>query len=189
MGASRTAGWTAGLCLAFSVAGAPLPALPAQVRQEPALAEGMRACLAIPKRKRRLACFEQLARATIARTDDRTNGSSVRTSGAGGAPSGSAAPAAVASNHHTGMQGRDGVKQGRSDEVRRFEIIITGVWPDARGHWNFETADGRVWRQRDESRIRLTRLPVEARVEKSLFGSYFLNIMGVPSDVRVERHK
>ncbi|RMF12591.1 MAG: hypothetical protein D6757_09515 [Alphaproteobacteria bacterium] len=98
-------------------------------------------------------------------------------------------PVPSGADRETAVRKRYGLKESHRDEPRHLEIVITAAWPDARGRWNFETADGQIWRQRDRERVRLTRLPVKARIEKSLFGSYFLDITGVPSDIRVERRK
>ncbi len=215
-----------------------LPVVP-RAQDVETVVDGMKTCLAIDRRKRRLACFEDLARRTIERTvrhADATSPSPSRApavspapaatpaaASADGAPAGrdaspmpvgvaekgggevagtaSSPPAAAASpaaernaaSTATGRQAeirrRYGLKQSRRDEPRRLDVVITAAWPDARGRWNFETADGQIWRQRDKVRVRLTRLPVDARIEKSLFGSYFLDIRGVPSDIRVERRR
>ncbi|GIX17517.1 MAG: hypothetical protein KatS3mg119_1703 [Rhodothalassiaceae bacterium] len=179
---------------ALVVAGTPVGAARAQAVPGDVVA-GMKACLAVRKKSERLRCFETLAQETVARAEGGR--------GAAGAPpaagAAASAPAGAAADgrgdaREAGVSEKERVrpdyglkrKEARK-EPKTLDVVITAAWPDRRGRWHFETADGQVWRQKDEVRVRLTKLPVNARLEKGLIGGYFLDIEGVPSDIRVER--
>ncbi len=192
---------------------------PAVAQQpSPETVAGMKACLAVHKKRERLRCFEALARETIARAEATkglaAGGLEKGKRSAGGRGEASPVPGAPAmstgSRAERSQAERDRDRSSRADRVRPAEearvradyglkrkkarkepkklaVVITAAWPDRRGRWHFETADGQVWRQKDDVRVRLTKLPVAARLEKGMFGGYFLDIKGVPSDIRVER--
>ncbi len=207
----------------WGVAGVAATVILAAVCARPAMAQqpsseivaGLKACLAVHKKRERLRCFETLAQETIARTE--TAGKSAESKRSSAVIHGRAAlpaPADSASPAHGGSQAeRSQAEQSRAKkthpaeaaeesraradyglkrkkarkEPKKLAVVITAAWPDRRGRWHFETADGQVWRQKDDIRVRLTKLPVDARIEKGMFGGYFLDIKGVPSDIRVER--
>lgn len=212
--------------LAILLAGAGLTAARALAQEPPTVVAGMKSCLAVSKRKRRLECFERLARETIERDTQQTRVSpakpepatsppaepaspvaahaAIRSAAGKGArtatdkkgsspvpvaPPDKAGPISSVANREAEVRKRYGLKESHREAPRHLEIVITAAWPDAHGRWNFATSDGQIWRQRNRERVRLTRLPVKARLKKSLFGSYFLDIIGVPSDIRVERRK
>ncbi len=177
----------------------------------PQIVAGMKACLAVHKKRERLRCFEALAQETIARAETVETRRENERSPAVARGSASPAPAASTPARRTGSRMENsqaetsraektypteesrvradyGLKRKKArKEPKKLAVVITAAWPDRRGRWHFETADGQVWRQKDDVRVRLTKLPVDARIEKGMFGGYFLDIKGVPSDIRVER--
>ncbi|RMF71938.1 MAG: hypothetical protein D6740_05975 [Alphaproteobacteria bacterium] len=171
----------------------------------PEIVAGMKACLAVHKKRERLRCFETLAQETIARAEA-AKGTGAKTPPAmAHGPTTSSPPVAAPARRtesrpapsspqtapaaqEAGTRSDYGLKRKKArKEPRKLAVTITAAWPDRRGRWHFETADGQVWRQKDDVRVRLTKLPVAARLEKGMFGGYFLDIKGVPSDIRVER--
>jgi len=190
----------------------PVGAQPARAQQPSSeIVAGMKACLAVHKKRERLRCFETLAQETIARAEAGKTATAAKkptaaADGSGRSTPAVSAPAARAEAHpekaRPAPSGADRTPpaaeaQARADyglkrkkarkEPKKLAVVITAAWSDRRGRWHFETADGQVWRQKDDVRVRLTKLPVDAQLEKGMFGGYFLDIKGVPSDIRVER--
>ncbi len=182
----------------FALVVAGMPAAAARAQAVPGdVVAGMKACLAVRKKSERLRCFETLAQETVARAEGGR--------GAAGAPPAAGAGASAPAGAAAAADDRGAAREAEAPEKERarpdyglkrkearkepktLDVVITAAWPDRRGRWHFETADGQVWRQKDEVRVRLTKLPVNARLEKGLIGGYFLDIEGVPSDIRVER--
>ncbi|MFQ5347415.1 MAG: hypothetical protein ACE5ED_06180, partial [Rhodothalassiaceae bacterium] len=101
----------------------------------------------------------------------------------------SPAPAPAAAPAQADERARYGLRESKRKEPKTMEIVIVAAHPGRDGHWIFESADGQVWEQKDRIRVRLTRLPVPGRIEKSFFGSYFLDLEGIAADIRVRRRK
>ncbi len=212
-----------GCALILALAGA----RPAMAQQpSPEVVAGMKACLAVHKKRERLRCFETLAQETIARaeaakglagrspeqenrpapavpaerraapaapapaisTASRTEGAQAERTPAEGSQATQSRAERARPADEAQVRADYGLKRKKArKEPKKLAVVITAAWPDRRGRWHFETADGQVWRQKDDVRVRLTKLPVDARLEKGMFGGYFLDIKGVPSDIRVER--
>ncbi len=166
----------------------------ARAQDSAALLAGMKACLETTVSSRRLACFEKLAREALGETRQAPEAAAEATAaGATALPGAPAEPAVkrtpAAAPSPDDVRARYGLRESARKEPKTLALTIVSAQPDRSGRWIFESADGQVWVQTDRRRVRLTRLPVAARIEKSFFGSYFLDLEGVPADIRVRRRK
>ena len=167
----------------------------AHAQDRAALLAGMKACLAETASPRRLVCFEKLAEEALGAARQAPEAAAEATSPSETPPPAAPADPAVkrtppaAAPSPDDARRRYGLRESARKEPKTLDLTIVSAQPDRSGRWIFESADGQVWVQTDRRRVRLTRLPVAARIEKSFFGSYFLDLEGVPADIRVRRRK
>ncbi len=200
---SKSRRWQVTAILATGLAVGASTAALAQDRA--ALLAGMKACLEKTVSTHRLACFEKLAQEALGEVRPTPEATAEAASPAATFPpaaaeaASTAPPAApsqpavkrtpAAASSSDDVRTRYGLRESKREEPKTLALTIVSAQPDRNGQWIFESADGQIWVQTDRRRVRLTRLPVPARIEKSFFGSYFLDLEGIAADIRVRRRK
>lgn len=155
------------------------------------LADGVRACADIEKTRQRLACFDALA-------------ASLKTAPAPPSTPAAAAPAVVAPAP-AGSQAAVAETFGAADIAKRqqekavdngpksLDVEIVRILYTESGKGVFELSNGQIWIQTEAETRRQLEIengaPIEARLQRRMFGGYWLKTKNPGRSLKVERRK
>lgn len=134
-------------------------------------------CRSIIEDDRRLACFDEAARAL----DDATASGELVVMDRSQVRQARLRMFGYGANLGSFLGGTD------QDRIGAIETTLTVARESGRGEWTFELADGSIWRQTDNERLRASpRRGQTVRVREGALGSFLLSLDGTRS-VRVRR--
>ena len=177
-----------------ALAAAALLAAPA-LAQDP-LAEGVRACAEIEKTRQRLACFDELAESLDAAAPPQAVAAEP-VAAPTPQPMPTAEPetseAAIAETFGAADVAKRQREKAVDDAPKTLDVEIVRILYTESGKGVFQLSNGQIWIQTEAEKRRELEIaegqPIEARLQRRVFGGYWLKTKTPGRSIKVERRK